>query len=143
MINKTKILIVDDEPVVRLAYSRILASDHSLVEAVSNGVDALERLAEQAFDVVLLDLRMPGMDGMAVLQAIKQNWPDVEVIIITGYAGIDTVKQSVALGAFDYLAKPVGPDDVMNVTNSALRHKGWALRRLAGPQARPECRCQA
>jgi DNA-binding NtrC family response regulator len=143
VINKTKILIVDDEPVVRMAYSRILASDQSLVEAVGNGADALKRLAEQPFDVVLLDLRMPGMDGMAVLQAIKQSWPDVEVIIITGYAGIDTVKQSVALGAFDYLAKPVGPDDVMNVTNGALRHKGWALRRDANPQARPACRCQA
>ena len=84
-----------------------------------------------------------GKRGAAVLQAIKQSWPEVEVIIITGYAGIDTVKQSVALGAFDYLAKPVGPDDVMNVTNGALRHKGWALRREVRPQTHPECRCQA
>jgi two-component system response regulator HydG len=129
MTNKTRILIVDDEAVVRMAYSRILASDHSQVESASSGADALQRLATQAFDVVLLDLRMPGMDGLAVLRAIKQHWPQVEVIIITGYAGIDTVKQSVALGAYDYLAKPVGPDEVMNATNGALRHKGWALRR--------------
>lgn len=142
MTDKTKILIVDDEAVVRMAYSRILANDHSHVESVDNGADALQRLAEQRFDVVLLDLRMPGMDGLTVLRAIKQNWPEVEVIVITGYAGIDTVKQSVALGAFDYLAKPVGPDDVINVTAGALRHKGWALRREVRPDAHPDCRCQ-
>jgi CheY-like chemotaxis protein len=129
MSDKVKILIVDDESVVRQAFVRILSSDRCIVEAVSNGPDALRRMREQAFDVVLLDLKMPGMDGMTVLRTIKQNWPESEVIIVTGYAALESAKESVALGAFDYVAKPVGPEEVLNVTNEALLHKGWALRR--------------
>jgi len=134
MSSKVKILIVDDESVVRQAFVRILSSERCAVEAVSNGPDALRRMREQAFDVVLLDLKMPGMDGMTVLRTIKENWPESEVIIVTGYAALESAKESVALGAFDYVAKPVGPDEVINVTNEALLHKGWALRRE--PQAR-------
>lgn len=129
MSNKVKILIVDDESVVRQAFERILSSAHCDVVAVSNGPEALQVMAAQPFDVVLLDVRMPGMDGMTVLRAIKQNWPESEVIVITGYAALQTAKESVALGAFDYLAKPVGPQEVIHVTHEALVHKGWALRR--------------
>jgi len=128
MSGKVKILIVDDESVVRQAFVRILSSERCSVEAVSNGPDALRRMREQAFDVVLLDLKMPGMDGMTVLRTIKENWPESEVIIVTGYAALETAKESVALGAFDYVAKPVGPEEVIHVTNEALLHKGWALR---------------
>jgi DNA-binding NtrC family response regulator len=129
MSSKVKILIVDDESVVRQAFVRILSSDRCIVEAVDNGADALQKMREQPFDVVLLDLKMPGMDGMTVLRTIKENWPESEVIIVTGYAALQTAKESVALGAFDYMAKPVGPDEVISVTNEALLHKGWALRR--------------
>jgi DNA-binding NtrC family response regulator len=129
MSSKVKILIVDDESVVRQAFVRILSSDRCIVEAVDNGADALRKMREQPFDVVLLDLKMPGMDGMTVLRTIKENWPESEVIIVTGYAALQTAKESVALGAFDYMAKPVGPDEVISVTNEALLHKGWALRR--------------
>jgi DNA-binding NtrC family response regulator len=129
MSSKVKILIVDDESVVRQAFVRILSSDRCIVEAVDNGADALQKMREQPFDVVLLDLKMPGMDGMTVLRTIKENWPESEVIIVTGYAAVQTAKESVALGAFDYMAKPVGPDEVISVTNEALLHKGWALRR--------------
>jgi DNA-binding NtrC family response regulator len=72
-----------------------------------------------------------------VLRTIKQRWPEVEVIVITGHAALDTAKQSVALGAFDYLAKPVGPEDVIKVTHDALLHKGWALRADRRPAAGP------
>jgi DNA-binding NtrC family response regulator len=129
MSSKVKILIVDDESVVRQAFVRILSGDRCIVEAVDNGADALQKMRQQPFDVVLLDLKMPGMDGMTVLRTIKENWPESEVIIVTGYAAVQTAKESVALGAFDYMAKPVGPDEVINATNEALLHKGWALRR--------------
>ena len=129
MSSKVKILIVDDESVVRQAFVRILSSDRCIVEAVDNGAEALRKMRERPFDVVLLDLKMPGMDGMTVLRTIKENWPESEVIIVTGYAALQTAKESVALGAFDYMAKPVGPDEVISVTNEALLHKGWALRR--------------
>ena len=129
MDEKTKILVVDDEEVVRLSHIRTLASVHCNVEVVKSGSEALRVMEQRPADVVLLDLRMPGMDGMTVLKAIKQRWPETEVVIITGYPNIESAKEAVRLGAYDYLAKPVGPDEVINVTNSAMTQKKWALHR--------------
>jgi DNA-binding NtrC family response regulator len=128
MIKKANILVVDDEEVVRLSYARSLASEHCKVETVSNGQDALQVMGERPFDVVLLDLLMPGMNGMTVLSTIKRQWPESEVIIITGYPALETAKEAVSLGAYDYLAKPAGPDDVINATYGAVNHKRWTLR---------------
>jgi len=129
MDDKTKILVVDDEEVVRLSHIRTLASMHCNVEVVRDGNEALQVMEQRPADVVLLDLRMPGMDGMSVLKTIKQRWPETEVVIITGYPTVDTAKEAVRLGAFDYLAKPVGPDEVINVANGAMTQKRWALRK--------------
>jgi CheY-like chemotaxis protein len=131
MAPRASFLIVDDEPVVRLALTRVLSSDRCDVETAADGPEALQRLQERAFDVVLLDLRMPGMDGLTVLRTIKSRWPASEVIIVTGHAGLQSAKESVALGAFDYLAKPVGPNDLIHATREALRHKAWAMRPAA------------
>jgi len=129
MDDKTKILVVDDEEVVRLSHIRTLASIHCNVEVVRDGKEALQVMEQRPADVVLLDLRMPGMDGMSVLKMIKQKWPDTEVVIITGYPTVETAKEAVRLGAYDYLAKPVGPDDVINVANGAMTQKKWALHK--------------
>lgn len=128
MIKTANILVVDDEEVVRLSYARSLASEHCKVEMVSNGQEALQAMGERSFDVVLLDLLMPGMNGMKVLSTIKRQWPESEVIIITGYPALETAKEAVSLGAYDYLAKPAGPDDVINATYGAVNHKRWTLR---------------
>jgi DNA-binding NtrC family response regulator len=128
MLEKTKILVVDDEEVVRLSHVRTLSGEHCSVEVVRNGKDALQVMEQHPFDVVLLDLRMPGIDGMTVLKTIKEKWPESEVIIITGYPAVESAKEAVVLGAYDYLAKPVGPDDVINAANGAMLHKRWALR---------------
>jgi DNA-binding NtrC family response regulator len=125
---KARILVIDDEEIVRLSYMRTLASEHCNVQVVTNGYDAIALMETQAFDVVLLDMSMPGMDGMSVLKVIKQRWPECEVVIITGYPGVESAKQAVSLGAFDYLSKPAGPDDVINAANGAMTHKRWALR---------------
>jgi DNA-binding NtrC family response regulator len=66
---------------------------------------------------------------MSVLKMIKEKWPESEVIMITGYPAVESAKEAVSLGAYDYLAKPVGPDDVINAANGAMMHKRWALRR--------------
>ncbi len=129
MDEKTKILVVDDEEVVRLSHIRTLASIHCDVEVVKNGREALGIMERRPADVVLLDLRMPGMDGMAVLKTIKQRWPETEVVIITGYPNVETAKEAVRLGAYDYLAKPIGPDEVINVANGAMTQKKWALHK--------------
>jgi DNA-binding NtrC family response regulator len=78
---------------------------------------------------VLLDLRMPGMDGMSVLRTIKQKWPEAEVVVITGYPTLETAKEAIRLHAYDYLAKPVDPDDVIRVASGAMRQKTWSLHR--------------
>jgi len=129
MDEKTKILVVDDEEIVRLSHIRTLASMHCSVEVVPDGGEALRVMEQRPADVVLLDLRMPGMDGMAVLKTIKEKWPETEVVIITGYPTVETAKEAVRLGAYDYLAKPVGPDDVINVASGAMTQKKWALHR--------------
>jgi DNA-binding NtrC family response regulator len=128
MLEKTKILVVDDEEVVRLCLLRTFLAERCSVEAVRDGSDALQAMGQRPFDVVLLDLRMPGLDGMSVLKTIKQRWPESEVIIITGYPAVESAKEAVSLGAYDYLAKPVGPDDVINAASGAMLHKRWALR---------------
>ena len=129
MDSNIKILIVDDDEVVRLSYLRSLADSHRNVESARDGNEAMRAIKQKAFDVVLLDLRMPGVDGMEVLKAIKDKWPETEVVVITGYPSIETAKEAVRLGAYDYLAKPVGPDDVINAANDAMTQKKWALHR--------------
>lgn len=126
---KSKILVVDDDEVVRLSHRRSLAGAHCNVETAWNGTEALQAMEQRSFDIVLLDLRMPGMDGMTVLKTIKEKWPDCEVVVITGYPTLETAKEAVRLGAYGYLAKPVGPDEVINAANDAMQQKKWALRR--------------
>ena len=126
---RTNILVVDDDEVVRLSHMRSLATAHCNVEAAWNGSEALHAMERHPFDVVLLDLRMPGMDGMTVLKTIKERWPESEVVVITGYPSIETAKEAVRLGAYDYLAKPVGPDDVINAACAAMTQKKWCLHK--------------
>ena len=131
MSEKNRILIVDDDEVVRWSYQRSLQSVACDVAAASGGDEALQTMERNPFDVVLLDLRMPGRDGMSVLRTIKQKWPESEVVIITGYPTVDSAKEALRLGAYDYVAKPVGPQDVISVTDGAMAHKQWALRRVS------------
>ena len=129
MDDKTRILVVDDEEVVRLSYLRSLTGPQCKVRAALNGEEALNAMEQDAFDVVLLDLRMPGMDGIAVLRKIKEKWPECEVVVITGYPSIESAKEAVRLGAHNYLVKPVGPDDVITAANGAMTQKKLGLHR--------------
>ena len=132
MSNKIKVLVVDDNEVVRLSHLRCLQGECCNVALAWDGNEALRAMEKEPFDVVLLDLRMPGMDGMSVLKTIKQKWPESEVIVVTGYPTIETAKEAVRLGAFDYLAKPVGPDDIVDAATSAARQKQWSMHRANG-----------
>ena len=129
MANKIRVLVVDDEEVIRLGYRRVLSVDGFRVKAAGNGPEALNMMVGDSFDVVLLDMRMPGMDGMEVLRTIKERWPQSEVVVITGYPSIDTAKEAVKLGAYDYLTKPVVPEAVIRATTGAWMQKRWAIQR--------------
>ena len=128
MNDKANILIVDDEEVVRLSHMRSLESADCNAQAAEGGRQALSVMEQHPFDVVLLDLRMPDLDGMDVLKTIKQRWPDSEVVVITGYPSIETAKEAVRLGAFNYLAKPLGPTELLKAANDAVTQKRWSLR---------------
>lgn len=129
MNEKANILIVDDEEVVRHSQLRILANVKCNAAVAWNGIEALQAMEQHPFDVVLLDLRMPGPDGMWVLKTIKERWPESEVVIITGYPTIETAKEAVRLGAYNYLAKPLSPNDVVEAANGAMMKKKWGLQR--------------
>jgi two-component system response regulator AtoC len=128
MNKKARILIIDDEEVVRLSFLRVLATANCEAQAVSSWSQIAQDAQQEAFDVVLLDLRMPDHDGITVLKAVKARWPECEVIVITGYGTLETAKQAMVLGASDYLLKPSSPEQVLAACASALQHKRWALR---------------
>jgi two-component system response regulator AtoC len=134
---KAKTLIVDDEEVVRLSFVRILAGAHCDVQAIAGWLQVSQLAQQEPFDLVLLDLRMPDTDGITVLKAIKQRWPESEVIVITGYGTLETAKQAMELGAYDYLLKPVGPEQVLEACKAALQHKRWALHNEPSPVTKP------
>jgi DNA-binding NtrC family response regulator len=129
MNDRASILIVDDEEIVRRSHLRSLAGTGCHTEAAADGSEALQVMERRPFDVVLLDLRLPGLDGMEVLKTIKSRWPDSEVVVITGYPSIESAKEAVRLGAQNYIAKPVGPDDLIRAANEAWTQKRWALHR--------------
>ena len=127
MNDRASILIVDDEEVVRLSHLRSLVSTNCNAQIVDGGTEALRVMEQHSFDVILLDLRMPDLDGMDVLKIIKERWPESEVVVITGYPSIESAKEALRLGANNYLVKPVGPDDVIKAANDAMIQKRWAL----------------
>ncbi len=137
MTDKNKILIVDDDETVRWSYLRSLQGKSCNIATASDGEEALQSMEQDPYDVVLLDMRMPGQDGLSVLRTIKQKWPESEVVIITGYPTVDSAKEAVRLGAYDYVTKPVGPQDVISLTDGAMTRKQWALRQVpeSGPCA--------
>jgi DNA-binding NtrC family response regulator len=121
--SKGKILVIDDESIVRTSCSRSLTPEGYDVKLSQNGADAMKMLEEESFDLVLTDLKMPDIDGIEVLKMIKQRWPQTEVIVVTGYQTVDTAVKSIKLGAFDYLEKPFTPDSLIAAVNNAMANK--------------------
>ena len=125
-----KILVVDDEEIVCLSCQRILTEEGYEVRTYLSGPEGLKLLSEEPFDLAIVDLKMPGMDGMEVLQAIKRDYPQVPVIMITGYATVETAVEAMKSGAFDYLPKPFTPDEVAVVVKKALEARSMMLENL-------------
>jgi len=118
-----KILVVDDEDIVIHSCKRILADELHLVDSATNGHDALRRIEESPFDLMILDIMMPHMDGLEVLQQVKERHPEVDVIMVTGLSQIQTAVKAMKLGAFDYLPKPFDPDELKLVVQRALERR--------------------
>jgi DNA-binding NtrC family response regulator len=118
-----RILIVDDEEIVIKSCLRILAGDEFQVESVQDGREALKKIEENPYDVVILDIMMPNIDGLEVLRRVKETHPNVDVIMITGLSQVDTAVQAMKLGAFDYISKPFEPDELKLVVFRALERR--------------------
>ena len=125
--DETKVLVVDDEAVIREGVKRILENNGFCVDTCATGRLALEMIQEQEFQMVITDLKMPGMGGMEVLKTIKILQPEVPVIIITGYSTVDTAVEAMKNGAIDYVAKPFTPDALMEKVDKALEQKAVFL----------------
>jgi two-component system OmpR family response regulator len=121
--EKFKVLIVDDELDFLEAIITRLQAREVEVAGAESGYQALEMLDQQDFDVVILDIKMPGMDGHETLREIKKNKPLVEVIMLTGHASVESGIQCMQLGAFDYLMKPVGLDELLEMIRRAYDRK--------------------
>lgn len=123
MTQKGLIHIVDDEPVIHEILGDLLTSENYEVESSSTGEEALEKHSSQPFDLVLLDLLMPGMDGLEVLKQLKKINPTTVIIIITAYASVESAISAMKNGAYDYIQKPFKHDDLLLTVNRAIQHK--------------------
>ncbi len=119
---KTSVLILDDEPIVSKRLQPALEKRGYEVESFYESLKALERIRERSFDIVVTDLKMEGIDGMQFLAEVKKLWPRTEVIVITGFATMDTAKESMRKGVFDFLAKPFKLGEIQDVIKKAEAH---------------------
>ncbi len=121
--TKPRILLVDDEERFRTNLEKMLGSQGLTVRARGSGAAALEELKLNAYDVIVLDIRMPGMDGLAALKEIKEIDPEVEVIILSGHASMDAAMEINRLGGYDYLLKPCPLEDLLLKVEAAYEKK--------------------
>jgi len=120
---KGHLLVVDDEPVVRDSLTKWFAEEGFDVASAASAGEALTRLAAESFDLALVDIKMPGTDGLELQRRLRAIDPALLVIIMTGYASVETAVSALKSGAYDYITKPFDPDDVAHTVRNALAHK--------------------
>jgi DNA-binding NtrC family response regulator len=121
--SSTKILIVDDELIMRESLSGWLERDGHLVQTSPSGEDALEKLKETRFDILLVDIKMEGISGLDVLRHVKESDPDVAVVMITAYGSIPTAIEAMKNGAYDYMLKPFDPNELGVLIEKIIRYQ--------------------
>lgn len=132
------VLIVDDEKNIRLTLSQALEALELRTDTAVNGEEALAKLQEKRFGLVLLDLKMPGMDGMEVLRRLRQTRPDVKIIIITAHGTIESATEAMKLGAVDFIQKPFAPKEIRELVRKVLDRDTMEAARAKGYEARVE-----
>ena len=124
-----RVLVVDDEASLRQTFARILHQLGCEVTTASDGSEALQRLEVAPYDLVYLDIRLPGMDGLQVLRLIHDRYPQLAVVLLTAYASINSAVEAVRLGATDYLIKPINPEMLIARTRTILTDQAIQRRR--------------
>lgn len=126
---KARILVVDDEEKVCQSLEEILRLENYQVNAVTSGAEALTRLRYDNYDLVLLDLKMPGVDGLEVLRSIRVNQPETRVILLTGHGSLESAIEALRLGANDYLLKPASSSEIIKSVDRALSARAEQIRK--------------
>jgi len=122
-VSEFRVLFVDDEADFRETLIKRMQKRHVEAAGVRSGEEALDWLREHPVDLVVLDVRMPGMDGIQTLRAIKRDHPLLEVILLTGHANLEIAREGMQLGAFDYLMKPIDLDELLYKLEDAYQKK--------------------
>jgi len=133
---KATILAVDDEEVVLDSFRKILVLDGYSIDTVENGPEALGLVQKRHYDFVFTDLKMPGMDGVEVCKAVKHLRPDIDVIIITGYASVESAVETMKFGAMDYIQKPFTEDELVDMVNKFVIRREHRIQKRLKPQVR-------
>lgn len=123
MSPQPKVLIVDDEERFRTTMCRLLSIKGLDATTAGSGKEALEKIRQEIYDVLILDVRMPEMSGVDVLSEVKKIDPHIEVIIMTGYASVDTARDIMKFGAYDYLLKPYDTDQLLEKIENAFERR--------------------
>ena len=120
--SAARMIVVDDEEVVLLSVRKALRRDGYQIETANDASAALAMLETSTFDVMITDLMMPGMDGMQLLEHVKDHFPEMRVVMITGYATMSTAMKAIRQGAFDFIAKPFTRDELGSAVSRAVKH---------------------
>ncbi len=124
-----RILIVDDEENTRIGLTKLLTNEGFEVESAANGNEALDRLGQKKVNLVISDINMPGMNGLAFLRELNRKFPSTSVIMITAYGGVESYLEAMNLGAYEYLHKPVRLDELRSVMKKIFG--GGAIARVS------------
>lgn len=127
--KKAKILVLDDEKIVLESVSRILEGENYLVSTAGKGEDALQILKQGGYDIVITDLKMPGMDGLEAMEAMLEIDPDLSAIMFTAYSTVDSAVKAMKLGAVDYIRKPFTPDQLVGLVEKVMVDRKAMLER--------------
>jgi len=116
-----KILVVDDEPVVLNSCRKVLEEDGFDVYLVPSADEALKAMKKEGFDFLLVDVKMPKHDGIYLMQKVKEKWPDVPIIVMSGYPTTDTITDGAKMGAAAFIAKPFTPDELLETIRQVIQ----------------------
>jgi len=117
----TKILFIDDENIVLHSCKRIFKNSGYNIDTASSGEEGLQKVRDNEYDIIVSDLKMPGIGGMEVLKTLRKEFPSLTVIIFTGYANVETAREALKNGAFDYIPKPFTPEEIRDVLENAVK----------------------
>ncbi len=126
--EKRRILVLDDDTAVTMSCNRILGAEGYRITTANKGEDALNQLAKEEFDLLISDIRLPDINGLAVLKESRVISPKTDVVMITGYPTLEDARESINVGAFEYVEKPFTPDFMINIAKKVFDKRGWILR---------------